>query len=56
MKPLTKKRIRPAVRRGWATLSGRNWAELLAAQPRFADRCDKWGEMDGVCWAWLLGR
>ena len=38
----------------WASLSARNWAELLVAQPQFADRCDKWGEMDGKCWAWLL--
>lgn len=56
MKTLVQKPIRPAARRGWAALSKRNWTELLAAQPQFADRCDKWGELDGDCWAWLLGK
>ena len=30
------------------------WSYLLAEQPRFADKCDKWGEFDADDWLLLL--
>lgn len=30
------------------------WSCLLAEQPRFADKCDKWGEFNGYDWSYLL--
>ena len=29
------------------------WSYLLAKQPRFADKCDKWDEFDAYDWSYL---
>ncbi len=37
----------------WSQLDGSNWADLLANQPQFADKC-KWNKFGGGDWASLL--
>ena len=37
----------------WSQLDGSNWADLLAVQPQFADKC-KWNKFGGGDWASLL--
>lgn len=37
------------------SLSGKDWAQLVAFDPAFAVRCD-WTKLDGYDWARLLGR
>lgn len=37
----------------WSLPDGSNWADLLAAQPQFADKC-KWNKFGGGDWASLL--
>ena len=39
----------------WDFFTGRNWAELILAQPQFAEFCD-WKKLEGSDWAKLLSR
>ena len=32
------------------------WRDLLAEQPQFADKCDKWGEFSAWDWSCLLSK
>ena len=43
----------PGAERNWETLSGGEWAVLLAYNPEFAEHCD-WEKLDGGNWEYLL--